>query len=239
MKSNAALVVAVLLTGTVAFFGGALVAGIFPGGNPNTVPELVASDPGHVRIIWERWSVMVGVLQTVALVVTFCVMIFASIRQLRAYVAVTVNFMHSFDAATCPCAGYRIENRGSTPARDVSTNARLQAVDWPLPAGFLFPEVDNDPQPKTALFPGTGVDGQTVASQPFSLSEIVGIASGAKRIYIYGVTRYKDMFGFSRSTSFGTSVVADSATLSSLVTRYAARDLELVFEHVSELNQVT
>ena len=238
-NSRGALIVAVLLTGTVSFFAGALIAGISPGGNPKTAAELIVSDPGLAHIIWERWSVIVGVLQTVALVVTFCVMMFVAIRQLRAYVGVTVNFMQSFDATTRPYAGYKIENRGATPARDVSTNARVEAVDWPLPPGYLFPKVENDPQPKTAIFPGKSVDGQTNVWRPFTIAEIADIKSGTKRIHIYGITRYKDMFGISRSTHFGSSVVADSATLLSLVSAYGANDLTVLFEHVSELNQVT
>jgi hypothetical protein len=195
--------------------------------------------PG-VPIVWERWTVVIGALQTAALVVTFCVMIFVAIRQLRAYVSVTTNFMFSFDGTTTlPRAGYALENRGATPARDIYTNANIGAFDYPLPSGFHLPAVSNLPQPKTALFPGANVKGQVTGNKLFTAAEIAAILAGSMRIYVYGTARYKDMFGFRRLTHFGASVRADTATLASLVSAYQASDLSLEFEHVTELNDVT
>ena len=204
-----------------------------------TTNNVTQEQPRGSPVIWERWTVVIGALQTIALVVTFCVMIVIGIRQLRAYVSITVNFMQSFDDKSRPYAGYEIKNSGTTPARNIYTNASIAAFEYPLPSGFRLPAINDLPQPKSSLFPGGILTGQVVANKPFTAAEITSIVNGSKRIYVHGVTRYCDMFGFKRTTHFGSSIAASATTLASLASKYGASDLSLIFEHVSEFNDVT
>ena len=97
------------------------------------------ADVAHVRpIIWERWGVVIAVLQTAALVITFSVMIYVGIRQLRAYVSVTSKHIGSFDATTSPFARGQLRNCGTTPALRAYTHLNVAVLDYPLPGGSPF-----------------------------------------------------------------------------------------------------
>jgi hypothetical protein len=201
-----------------------------------TTNNVFQEQPRMVLVIWERWAVVIGASQTLALIITFCVMIYVAIRQLRAYVSVTLNFMGSSDSTTLPYAGYEIKNCGATPARDVFTNVHIAAFDYPAPKDFGFPAILDKPQPRTSIFPGAAVTGNGAAVKSFTNAEISAIVAGTKRIYVYGITRYKDMFGIGRVTRFGATIKADATTLASLTSNYGPSDLKVQFEHVSELN---
>lgn len=207
---------------------------------PPHPPRVNSRTPAsEATIIWERYEVVVSAVQTFALVVTFIVMIYVGIRQLRAYISVTCNFIRSFDDKTLASAKFRIRNCGATPAHMVRTVAAVSVFDYPLPESFHFPPITNQPGPSFALFPAQDMRGESWANRPFTQAEIDELRAGKKRIYIYGTARYRDVFRCNRHTNFSASVRADSDTLIKLTSSYIPEDLQVTFEACAQFGTAT
>lgn len=160
-------------------------------------------------------------------------------RQLRAYVSAQPNFISSSDGNTFPWANFELKNGGQTPAKNMSHCATIQAMPYPLPQDYVVPTIENSPSPATILPPGTPLVGTVTALRPFSPDEIDGIQNGSRRIYVYGILKYQDVFGKWRTTNFGSSVKADADALVKLTTNYLPSDLKISFEVTRALNDFT
>jgi len=76
-------------------------------------------------------------------------------------------------------------------------------------------------------------------SQSVIAADIAAVRSGAKRIYIFGITHYGDVFRLRRKTRFGASVRADPQTLLSLTSNYGQADLAVNFDQADEFSEVS
>ena len=129
-------------------------------------------------------------------------------RQLRAYVGVrpsTLKIVTTWEWI------FDITNYGQTPAYRLIDNAIVDICPYPLPPKFPFPELPA-PEPSAAvIYPNmvyyTGV---ARAKRDFTQEELNKIKSGTThRLYIFGMLKYVDIFGISRTTKFCYSAIKD------------------------------
>ncbi len=128
-------------------------------------------------------------------------------RQLRAYV--TSNHWSLAEQTSTTMLQVQIAafNTGQTPAYDIYLFAKCDVFPYPLPKDTSFPEFTDDVRSVS-----------TVGSQKFILTtadmdrflsdiELKEIRSGSKRIYAFGIGRYKDIFRVTRTTKFCYAVI--------------------------------
>lgn len=184
-------------------------------------------------------TALVGLLQFVALVVTFRIMRRSARQQLRAYVSGRPKFIYSFDANFLASALIEIKNVGQTPAYHLTQRSEISVYPHPLPLDHRFPDLTSEPSPPVALFPGVDFDGTKTASRLFSTEEIERIRTQSAKIYIYGKIMYRDAFRKRRWTTFASSVGADDDTLTKLTSNYGPTDLKITWHHASLGNDAT
>lgn len=158
----------------------------------------------------------------------------ASERQLRAYIAGRPNFLSSFNTQNFCWATFEIVNVGTTPANEVQHAARIDVLPYPIPPGFIFPQL-SDRSHKITSFSNLPSLGKITALRSFSEPEIDAIRAGSSRVYMFGEITYRHLFG-SGVTKFGASVTADAATLEKLTDNYLGKDLNLEFVALDEWN---
>jgi len=128
-------------------------------------------------------------------------------RQLRAYVSAAPNIIFPFDAKTTVEMGFRVENHGQTPARNVRCCAVVDVLPYPLPPNYIF----HEPTIQTrsgGLACGEHVDIRMAAKRYFGNDEIKKVlVNDGCRIYLYGTLKYEDAFDRTRTTQFCRSVV--------------------------------
>ena len=134
-------------------------------------------------------------------------------NQLRPWVSVTFR-------ACLPQSrerGYKYElqvdvtNNGSTPAIGPNTASMFRVLPVPLPADYdlTVPMVDFDAAGNLA--PHRGSFTRSHLSEFLTDTEIEEMKSGERNgLYIYGTTRYKDIFGDAHFTNFCWSILWDS-----------------------------
>jgi hypothetical protein len=146
-------------------------------------------------------AVAVGAFLQVAI---FIVMIRTSRRQLRAYLFVDCKDMHQLNAVAKFALKFVTVNTGQTPARQVSVESKIQIMDHPISRTFDTTTL-NDPE-RSVFIIGAGKDVMfdAEADRNFTADEIAEITSSEskRRIYSYGIVRYKDIFGWKRYTKF-------------------------------------
>lgn len=134
----------------------------------------------------------------------------ATERQLRAYIGVHTGVVILQDEMKAQPFVVLPDciNDGQTPAYEMSYNARVDILPYPLPDDFGFPM-----KPEQAAVTSTAVVGP---HKPYQLGakldrfcdadELNRIGYGkSERLYIYGTVRYKDAFGEQRWTNFSQS----------------------------------
>lgn len=150
--------------------------------------------------------------------------------QLRAYVTTRPFFFVAFSENTRAGAKFNITNTGHTPAHELRQVAKIDVFPRKLPDDFAFPDISVAPSLIGVLFPQQEFQGEVRATRPFSKEEITAIRDETKRLYIWGVVYYRDIFGTERRTRFAAAVKADTATLEKLTSGYEPDDLKLTFE---------
>jgi hypothetical protein len=101
-----------------------------------------------------------------------------------------------------------LQNNGNSPAIAASTASALRVLPFPLPADvdLTVPFVDFD---AAANFPPHSAPMyiRTILPDFLTEEEIAEIKAGdKKRLYVYGTTKYKDVFGESHFTNFCWSI---------------------------------
>ncbi len=159
-------------------------------------------------------SIVVGALQTIALFVTFLIIAFVAVRQLRAYVSVnpkradlieTKPFTISITKTGNWIADFEVKNVGQTPAFKVIGEGFLDILPEPLPERFPFHyPVNKLIKSETVLFPQQTVNIVARTHTPFSRQQIADIQrdDSGKALYGYGIVNYRDAFGFNRKTRY-------------------------------------
>jgi hypothetical protein len=153
-------------------------------------------------------AVMVGLLQVVAVLLTFGVMRTSARRQLRAYV-----FAEGFDLidgslahppqpqrAGFPGAVLTIKNSGATPAYNVRSGALIDIMEPINEDKLVLSPLMN--KFGASLGPGVGLTNTPWFARALTPSEVADIAIGAKAIYLHGRVEYEDAFGKKHFTEF-------------------------------------
>ena len=126
-------------------------------------------------------------------------------RQMRAYLVVDINFgiyqerNKNIKFEVKPS----LKNAGQTPAHKLTYWATAKIMPFPPPEGFDFPAPKNAPNRPMFLGPHQGVELNAVVDDFVPDDEIAGIKSGnTRRVYIWGVVTYTDIFNKKHSTKF-------------------------------------
>lgn len=129
--------------------------------------------------------------------------------QLRAYIAVKAESILSLSSSALSHASFKMRNVGQTPAKAVQS-ANLDIFPFPLPKSFEFPALTFSNDPSISLI-ASGDDnhlGLCSSKRIFGETEIQEAMNGkSKRMYLYGIVEYHDIFGIKRFTKFNYSVV--------------------------------
>jgi hypothetical protein len=138
-------------------------------------------------------------------------------RQLRAYVIVGEDRGGFGRRDEKLLAMFVIKNSGQTPARDVHYAARLKLLDFPLKESpFIKFPVDIEEGAKTQKFL-VGPNGGTARGYGWSEEKFTSQEADAalmqhqtRRLHCFGLVRYKDVFGETRTTKFCFSIFSDA-----------------------------
>ena len=129
----------------------------------------------------------------------------ANIRQMRAYLTVGFIGVLPQDAAT----NFRFEvrmnlqNVGNTPAYNVETNTYVRVLPFPLLQDFMFPEFNEAIAAPAVMMPHQSNIISGIADRIYSDEDVHEISFGSsKRLYVYGLIKYKDAFDVVRKTKF-------------------------------------
>jgi hypothetical protein len=160
-------------------------------------------------------------------------------QELRAYVSAEPNFLVAFDEEHFASARAEIKNLGQTPAHGVSTITAIDVLPYPLPEAFAFPAIQGNRSAPATLFPGKDLVSSGTSGRFFTSEEIKSIRDGSARVYVFGSTAYRDIFGQPHETQFSRSVKADPDTLTKLTSNYKPSDLRLQFQTHEQHNDAT
>jgi hypothetical protein len=126
-------------------------------------------------------------------------------RQMRAYLVVNINFglyqerKRNIKFEVRPS----LQNTGQTPAHKMTYWARAKIMPFPLPENFDFPIPKKSPIRPMFLGPHQGVELNALVDDFVPDDEVADIKSGnTRRVYIWGVVTYTDIFNKKRTTKF-------------------------------------
>jgi hypothetical protein len=159
-------------------------------------------------------------IQAIALIWTVLVMIRTTRRQLRAYVHVSsiaitnvANLIPPPGEQNCPetpaslskdcgpIAFVEIKNTGQTPAYSVIHGTGIGVHEFPLKESLSMPSPSG--HITKGVLPTGGTSHKIIIHKiPFTSQEIDQLRSETAKIYVYGIIKYKDTFGKSRTTYY-------------------------------------
>jgi len=149
------------------------------------------------------WSLIVGVIGTIALIWTLLDTRLSAIRQQRAYIRVDQRdgFIQPDKPILIPLA---IINYGSTPARKLVTWSAtvVRKVGWDWSDDPDANPVKHRPTVGVTVHPGNPHLIQLGTEEPINRAVYNAIMSGQSAVYFRGVIDYKDVFGRWRKTTF-------------------------------------
>jgi hypothetical protein len=124
-------------------------------------------------------------------------------KQMRAYVAVDIGRGTYQDGRLRFAAAPVVNNTGFTPARNVSFRVMADILDTKLPKTFQFPEFAELKINDATLAPRQQFIIHGIVSNRFEDSEVQAIMTGEqRRLYVWGIVTYEDVFGGSWETRF-------------------------------------
>jgi hypothetical protein len=192
-------------------------------------------------------TIVVGALQTIALVVTFSVVAFVAVRELRAYVYPEVTGLKRFSLTEPIVVTVSWRNRGRTPAREFETHGLVWIGELPLDDRAKFEERGaSEPSigrhSKSALFPDTDrrIDYDSVFRGPLTDSILKCITEKKMAIYVLGRAFYRDIFRLRRRTEICAFIDPDDAAkLIEAERKNLPLDIEVRFNAAHVLNDFT
>ena len=124
-------------------------------------------------------------------------------KQMRAYVSVDAG-QATYQDEKLRFAGMPvITNTGFTPARNVSHHVMAAILDTHLREDFVFEYFGLKNISDATLSPRQGFTINSVVRERFPDGEVEALMSGeARRLYVWGVVTYEDIFGGNWETSF-------------------------------------
>ena len=149
-------------------------------------------------------------------------------QQVRAWVHVNFGTCIPQDRST----GYRLEtivsvaNAGHTPARALNVARRLAILPFPLPDDFDFTLPESQFDAAGSLVPGQSLTFRQSLPTLITDAEVAEIRGGGnRRIYQYGVVRYKDTFNEEHYTNFCQWITWDVKDLPTAINHLRHNDL--------------
>jgi hypothetical protein len=134
-------------------------------------------------------------------------------RQLRAYVSINPKSMGfslvkplslSEQPVLMRCL---IKNHGQTPANKINHRFDIAVFPEPLPNEFKFPEASRiHGGVNIGLAPSIEMSSNFERPEPLTAEEIAKIETGSYRLYLWGITKYRDAFDRDWQTKFCASV---------------------------------
>jgi len=163
----------------------------------------------------------VGFLQTIALVVTFLIIAYVAVRQLRAYVTPRVVRLEKFSLTEPIKIVLSFKNMGQTPAKDFEGSGAVFFGQLPLdqtepietpqePSGGVHSRLAIYPQAEQIITMDS--EGQGIPSPiPAELIAEFKKTPPKVAIYVSGYARYRDVFGFRREAQLCYFVAPEDA----------------------------
>jgi hypothetical protein len=152
-------------------------------------------------------TIVVGAMQTVALVITFFVIAYIAVSQLRAYVYPGTTAVKKFTFKEPVLITIEMKNVGQTPARKFECHGNAFVMKFPIDKNQKMPAPKEDPFGYHSV--GT-IYPKEFHSVEFDCMDLLepGLVKELKRpkpnaaIYVAGGISYRDIFGFKRETKF-------------------------------------
>jgi hypothetical protein len=151
------------------------------------------------------WGIIVGAIQAGALIITFVVIAFVAVRQLRAYVLIQMSEIRHLEDGQPVVAVITFKNFGQTPARNCEHIGRITAAEFPFRAE---PAVSYEDEMEGASRGLMGPGGLFVARDmfegngPIDPSWLREVREQKSAVYVHGMIRYRDVFGQRRYTKY-------------------------------------
>lgn len=146
-------------------------------------------------------------------------------RQLRAYLSVSIGGGMYQERHK----NIRFEvkpnllNSGNTPAHKITYWARAEVLPFPLSDNFDFPPTEDTLQSSLVLGPHQNIILNAVVNEFFPEEEAGNIKRGSdRRLYIWGIVSYTDVFGDSHTTRFCHSIYWFGPTENETIAGYYA-----------------
>jgi hypothetical protein len=151
--------------------------------------------------ITDALLVLFNCLVFVATVWLVLVTLFASRRQLRAYICVQGCKLHSPANGSESTVHLVIKNYGLTPAYSVTTWARSLYHEGPSTPNFSFPE-GSQPARSSSIVAPSGVQEPYVPVEPLDEAALFMIRAAEAAVYVWGGVTYRDVFRGKRHLAF-------------------------------------
>lgn len=168
---------------------------------------------------WAKWMVIASSVQILAGVITIG-LLWCTYRQskrtdergLRAYLSMNPTSLQNPDADKFVRINFKTRNHGKTPAFDI--NHKFSVNIWDVEEfniGIVLNLVRQINE-NAAVFPESEITTWFDADFKLTTQNISDIKSGKCRLYITGVTFYRDTYGVNRITNFCVSAGSDFFT---------------------------
>jgi hypothetical protein len=152
------------------------------------------------------WTLIFGALQTIALFITFMIMAYVGVRQLRAYISPGVNGIKKFSLTDPIEITITLKNAGQTPARECVSSGVVFVATLPLDDDSKMPEPAEPAgilrHSKSGIYPQGELTFDCESIDLLNSTIIDGLRTGKAAIYVAGEVRYKDMFNINRRSEF-------------------------------------
>lgn len=167
-----------------------------------------AADSARDAAQYAFWGLIVGVVGTGMLFMTFAETRRVSRAQLRAYISIKPMGLKIFQADVGKHieASLSITNGGQTPAYNVVWHGNIVALSDEMAVDFFDESNDapppyKDPRP-TLINSADKIEADLESVDPISLADWNEVVTGTKNLYLYGTGEYKDVFQRKRHTRF-------------------------------------
>lgn len=128
-----------------------------------------------------------------------------SAQQMRAYLTVSINtgFYQNSAIGLKFAVHPMCFNSGQTPAHKMRYWAKADICPFPLPDDFDFPPIKNPVISAFSLGPHHGIELNAVCDNFIRDQDVQNVKDGiSKRVFIWGVITYDDIFGDTHETKF-------------------------------------
>jgi hypothetical protein len=122
--------------------------------------------------------------------------------ELRGYLSMTPKIFSNFGTTTIINIEFISKNHGQTPAFNNSHAFRIDVLPNPLPPNFVFSSPTNIINPNNTIFPGDDAKVWFNHARLLTVREVAAVSANTNRIWIWGITTYRDAFRKIRTTKF-------------------------------------